>query len=129
VTRNWHRQALPQQASALVLHFLRGVTIPMPPSLPIFLVVAAAFFGASAFIERRSGVRDLLGSWTPVLVLVLAVTKSLYADRLPLDDWSKSALWLAMLAVPYLSLQWFFSRRKRQGVHAPGTDKNPPRQD
>ena len=94
----------------------------MPPSLPIFLAVAAAFFGASIFIGRRGGVRDLPGSWTPVLVVAVAVTKSLYADRLPLDDWSKNALWLAMLAAPYLSLQWFYSRRKRRQAHAAETD-------
>ena len=53
---------------------------------------------------------------------MMAALRSLHEDRLPLDDWSKNALWLAMLAVPYLSLQWFFSRRKRQQAHAPDTD-------
>lgn len=94
----------------------------MPPSLPIFLAVLAAFWGASVFIGRRGGVRDLPGNWTIMLVAMMAALRSLYEDRLPLDDWSKNALWLAMLAVPYLSLQWFYSRRKRQQAHAPDTD-------
>lgn len=90
----------------------------MPPWLPIFLAVAVALFGASVFIGRRGGVRDLPGNCTIVLVAMMAALRSLYEDRLPLDDWSKNALWLAMLAVPYLSLQWFFSRRKRRQAHA-----------
>lgn len=93
----------------------------MPPSLPIFLAVAAAFWGASVFIGRRGGVRDLPGNWTIVLVAMMAALRSLYEDRLPLDDWSKNALWLAMLAASYLSLQWFYSRRKRRQAHAAET--------
>jgi hypothetical protein len=94
----------------------------MPPSLPIFLAVAAAFWGASVFIGRRGGVRDLPGSWTIVLVAMMAALRSLYEDRLPLGDWSADALCLALFAVPYLSLQWFYSRRQRRQAHAPEAD-------
>jgi hypothetical protein len=98
----------------------------MPFSLSIFLAVFAAFWCAHRFIGRRGGVCELPGSWSIVLVAILAVLRVEYRDRLPHDEWSKATVWLVLFAIPYLSLQWFYSRRKRRQAHAAQTHDRAP---
>ena len=97
----------------------------MSSSLLCFVAVFVVFAIADRRLTRRSGVHmpDL---WTMLLVAAIAIVKSLYADRLPLDDWTQATVWLALFAVPYLSLRGFLPRRRRQAHAAESSDGAPP---